>query len=133
MTSSTQSASQLLQLSVLATGDGRGSVASTPGGINCGSTCSASFSPGTQVVLAATAAHNSSFAGWGGDCNGSGACRLTLSGNSSGFFRHIHEGGAAHVDDVFRNWRGCRHQQSFGNQLRNATCSARFHPEPESC
>jgi hypothetical protein len=50
---------------------GNGTVTSNPGGINCGSSCIASFASGTNVVLQAVAAQGYSFAGWGGDqdCN----------------------------------------------------------------
>ena len=72
------SASPVLTLAV--SGNGTGNVVSTPVGISCGSTCSASFSPGTMVTLTATAASNSSFAGWsGGGCSGTNtSCTVTL-------------------------------------------------------
>jgi parallel beta helix pectate lyase-like protein/List-Bact-rpt repeat protein len=58
---------------------GNGSVTSAPAGINCGSTCSATFAPGTSVTLTATPASGSVFTGWsGGGCGGTGACALTL-------------------------------------------------------
>src|ERR1700680_2120905 len=66
-------------LSVVLGGTGKGSVASNPPGINCGPTCSASFNPGTQVTLTATAATNSYFVGWAGECSGNNpTCTLTL-------------------------------------------------------
>src|SRR5208282_1956169 len=70
-------------LSVIHAGTGTGTVTSNPAGINCGSTCSASFTAGTQVTLTATATANSSFAGWtGGGCSGTAStCTVTL--NSS--------------------------------------------------
>jgi phospholipase C len=68
-------------LNVILAGTGRGTVNSTPPGINCGTTCSASFTVGTQVTLAETPAANSYFAGWtGGGCSGnSPTCTVTLS------------------------------------------------------
>jgi phospholipase C len=70
------------QLSVSLAGNGSGTVTSQPPGINCGSTCSASFANGTQVTLTATPAAGSSFAGWGGACAGtSSTCTLTLTAN----------------------------------------------------
>ncbi len=47
---------------------GPGSVASTPAGISCPSTCSANFPDGTTVGLAATPDAGATFAGWSGDC-----------------------------------------------------------------
>ena len=58
---------------------GSGTVYSTPGGINCGATCSASFPSGTTVMLTATPASNYVFSGWGGACIGvtTDYCTLT--------------------------------------------------------
>ena len=72
-----------VQLSVQAVGGGGGTVSSTPAGINCGQTCSASFPSGTQVTLVASPATNSFFAGWSGACSGTGACKVTLTQNTS--------------------------------------------------
>src|SRR5579864_6976772 len=69
-------------LTVALGGNGTGSVASSPSGINCGQTCSASFDLGTSVTLTATAATNSTFAGWnGGSCGSSPTCLVTLNGS----------------------------------------------------
>jgi hypothetical protein len=46
-------------------GTGVGSVASTPPGINCATTCSATFANGTPVNITATAGVGSTFGGWG--------------------------------------------------------------------
>jgi List-Bact-rpt repeat protein/VCBS repeat protein len=62
---------------------GSGTVTSTPAGIACGATCSASFSAGSIVSLTATAATGSTFSGWGGACTGTGACNVTLGSNTS--------------------------------------------------
>jgi len=68
------------ELSVQAAGAGGGTISSNPAGINCGTACSASFANGAQVMLTETAAANSSFAGWTGNCTGSNSsCTLTLS------------------------------------------------------
>ena len=66
-------------LTVARAGNGTGSVTSNPGGIDCGSSCTASFDAGTMVGLTATPAQGSTFAGWSGDCSGSGACNVTMS------------------------------------------------------
>ncbi len=68
-------------VNVARSGTGGGTVMSDPSGISCGSTCSANFPAGTSVVLSATPDGNSTFAGWGGDCSGTGTC--TVSGNTN--------------------------------------------------
>jgi hypothetical protein len=72
---------QDVALSVNVTGSG--TVASSPAGINCGSTCSANFAPGTQVTLTAAPASGWSFSGWGGACGGTGACNVTMNSAQS--------------------------------------------------
>ena len=62
---------------------GSGTVTSSPAGINCGTTCSQTFSAGTQVTLSATPATGFSFGGWSGSCTGTGACVLPTSGAQS--------------------------------------------------
>jgi phospholipase C len=71
------------QLSVQAAGGGSGTVSSSPAGISCGQSCSASFASGTQVALTAAPAANSFFAGWSGACSGVGVCNITLTKNTS--------------------------------------------------
>ncbi|MCU0294004.1 MAG: choice-of-anchor J domain-containing protein, partial [Thermoanaerobaculaceae bacterium] len=65
-------------LTVTKAGTGGGGVTSTPPGIDCGATCSASFDHGTLVDLAAAADTDSSFAGWSGACTGTGACQVSM-------------------------------------------------------
>jgi cellulose 1,4-beta-cellobiosidase len=65
-------------LTVSKAGTGTGTVTSSTGGINCGSTCSASISSGTAVTLTAAAASGSTFAGWSGACTGTGTCLVTM-------------------------------------------------------
>jgi len=56
-----------------------GGVTSSPAGIACGFTCSASFAIGTPVMLAAAPAKGYTFAGWnGGGCAGIGTCVVTI-------------------------------------------------------
>ena len=59
---------------------GSGTVSSSPAGISCPSTCSASFSDGAAVSLSATPASGYSFSGWSGACSGTGNCAFTISG-----------------------------------------------------
>jgi hypothetical protein len=65
-------------LSVVTGGTGSGTVTSTPAGISCGSTCSASFNTGSSVTLAATPGAGSTFSGWSGACSGSGTCTVSM-------------------------------------------------------
>jgi hypothetical protein len=62
---------------------GGGAVGSSPPGINCGSTCSASFLSNTVVSLTETPASGFAFAGWGGACSGVGTCVVTMSAAQS--------------------------------------------------
>jgi phospholipase C len=68
------------QLSV--TISGNGIVTSTPAGINCPTTCTASFPGGTTVSLAASPGSGHSFSGFGGGCSGM-SCQLALSSGQS--------------------------------------------------
>ncbi|MEI6207111.1 MAG: FG-GAP-like repeat-containing protein [Desulfuromonadales bacterium] len=61
------------------TGTGTGTITSSPSGISCGATCSASFTTGTVVSLIATPDSGSSFAGWSGACSGTGTCTVAMS------------------------------------------------------
>jgi uncharacterized repeat protein (TIGR01451 family) len=66
-------------LTVNKSGSGVGTVTSSPPGVNCGPVCSLQFSNGLGVTLTAAASSGSKFAGWSGDCSGTGACALTMS------------------------------------------------------
>ena len=69
-------------LQVAKNGTGTGTVTSNPSGINCGTTCSRSFSGGTNVALTAVPASGSVFAGWsGGGCSGTGGCTVQINDN----------------------------------------------------
>ena len=74
---------------------GAGSVSSSPAGIDCPGTCSASYPVGTMVELTA-AKDSSTFVGWtGGGCSGSGTCVVTMDSAQSV------EAIFASPDDVF--------------------------------
>ena len=70
-------------LSVRKSGTGSGTVVSSPSGINCGTTCSASYSQGTTVTLTATPDSNSIFAGWSGACTDTKDCTVTMDSDKS--------------------------------------------------
>ncbi|HWU41765.1 MAG TPA: hypothetical protein VN203_29255, partial [Candidatus Acidoferrum sp.] len=50
-------------VSIAKTGTGSGTVTSSPPGIDCGPTCTASFPPGTVLTLTATPASDATFTG----------------------------------------------------------------------
>ena len=70
-------------LTVAKASGGTGTVTSSTTGIDCGNTCSASFSEGTMVTLTATPAGDSIFAGWSGDCTGTGDCTVSINAAKS--------------------------------------------------
>jgi hypothetical protein len=71
-------------LTVNKSGLGLGTVTSSPGGINCGLTCSARFDAGITVVLTAQAGPLSVFQGWsGGGCSGTASCVVTLGADTT--------------------------------------------------
>ena len=58
-------------------GTGTGTVTSSPSGINCGTTCTASFAAGSSMTLTAVAT-SGGFTGWSGaGCSGTGTCTLS--------------------------------------------------------
>jgi uncharacterized repeat protein (TIGR02543 family) len=63
---------------------GNGTVVSSPAGIDCGDTCQADYTEGTEVTLTAIPDPGSSFTGWSGEgCSGIGACVLNVNENTS--------------------------------------------------
>jgi hypothetical protein len=72
------------ELAVTLNGSGTGTVTSSPIGIDCGSDCSGSFDPGTEVTLTARADDASEFGGWGGACSGHRrTCTVTMNASLS--------------------------------------------------
>jgi hypothetical protein len=68
-------------LTIVTPGAGSGVVTSSPAGIDCGATCTASYLADTVVTLAAAAQPGSTFAGWSGaGCAGTGTCTVTVTG-----------------------------------------------------
>jgi len=65
-------------MTVILTGTGSGTVSSQPNGIDCGSTCSATFDEGVGVTLTPAAAAGSQFDGWGGACTGTDSCAVSM-------------------------------------------------------
>ena len=70
---------QVVTLTVTRTGDGTGTVTSSPAGINCGTACATNVNPGQEITLTAQPGNQSAFGGWGGACSGAAViCRVTL-------------------------------------------------------
>ena len=70
---------QMPTLTVLKAGTGNGTVTSSPGGINCGPTCTGSFAYNSYVVLMAAALPGNTFTGWNGaGCSGTGTCTVQM-------------------------------------------------------
>ena len=65
----TTPAPTLVSYGLSVSAQGSGTVTSSPSGINCGSSCTTSFSNGTTVTLQAVAALGYTFAGWTGDAD----------------------------------------------------------------
>ena len=81
---SASSSSANLSLGVARAGTGSGTVASNPPGIDCGTTCTASFGANTNVTLTAPPAVGSAFAGWSGACtNTVGSCTVSMTAAQS--------------------------------------------------
>jgi hypothetical protein len=71
-------------LTVKKAGTGSGTVSSNPAGINCGSSCSATFPAGSSVTLTAAASSDSKFSGWSGAYTGTaGNCTITMNTNQT--------------------------------------------------
>jgi uncharacterized delta-60 repeat protein len=66
-------------LTVKRTGNGTGTVSSSPAGLSCGSTCVHAFKHGSAVTLRALASKRSRFTGWSGACSGTGTCTVSMS------------------------------------------------------
>jgi hypothetical protein len=66
-------------LTVGKAGSGSGVVTSKPAAIECGQVCSAELDASAKVVLRATPAVGSAFAGWSGEgCSGTGSCKVSM-------------------------------------------------------
>jgi len=73
-------------LLVTFSGAGGGTITSNPGGpaaINCTTSCSGFFPPGTVVTLTATPNSTSTFTGWSAPCSGTGTCTINMNSNEA--------------------------------------------------
>jgi hypothetical protein len=68
-------------LTVSVTGNGSGTVTSSPSDIDCtatSGTCGANYGGDTPVTLSATPSSGYIFTGWSGACSGTGSCTVTM-------------------------------------------------------
>jgi hypothetical protein len=70
-------------VSVLKPGSGSGGVKSDIGSIDCGATCSDTYTTGDVITLTATPDAGSVFTGWLGPCTGTSTCTFTLQGDTA--------------------------------------------------
>ena len=68
-------------LTVTKAGTGAGTVVTSPAGIDCGADCTAVFPSGRSVTVTTVDGYRARFAGWSGDCSGTAACVLTMTGD----------------------------------------------------
>ena len=74
----------LRKLTVTTSGRGSGRVSSSPAGVDCGATCTATFPTGTTVTLAVAPSAGSVFKSWTGGCAGRAlSCTFVISADSS--------------------------------------------------
>lgn len=99
-------------LSVVHAGTGPGTVTSTPAGIKCGSTCTASFNSGNNVTLTAAPATGSTFIGWTGDCTGTNTCTVTMNATKNVTANFISTSITSGADCLF-NWAELNLPQYF--------------------
>ena len=74
----------LHSLTINKSGDGQGTILSTPSGINCGSSCNFNFANNTTVILTAVTDPGNKFSGWSGEgCSGTKTCTVIMNFNKS--------------------------------------------------
>lgn len=107
-------------LTVTVGGTGTGTVLSNPAGIQCGSTCVASFQLGASVTLSATAANGSQFMGWGGDCSGTAVCTVSINGarNVSAVFAGTESSGIQPEAGLW--WNAAEPGRGFNIEVQNS-------------
>ncbi len=115
-------------LSVTAPASGAGTITSSPSGINCPGTCSASFAQGTQVTLTASPATGYTFAGWSGSCTGTGTCTVTMTAaaNVSATFNAQTANSAVLTVTLAGAGQGSVVSSPAGINCTTGTCTASF-------
>lgn len=116
-------------LSVVKQGTGSGTIISTPSGISCGSTCSASFSQDTNVTLNASPASGSTFAGWTGACSGMALSCIVNMGAAKTASANFNIVNVNPLLTVTKSGTGSGTIQSIPSGINcGTTCSAIFSP-----
>ena len=93
------------------TGTGTGTITGT--GISCPGDCTETYPNGTAVTLTANPTGGSSFAGWSGDCTGTGPCNLTMNANKAVAGQPSAGGGTGGTQllrpniDITSQWTAC--------------------------
>ena len=66
-------------MTVITSGNGNGTITSSPSGIKCGTDCDETLQEGTELTLKAVPDAGSTFTGWTGDgCSGTGDCTVVM-------------------------------------------------------
>jgi Divergent InlB B-repeat domain len=111
-------------VSVQRIGTGKGTVTSSPGGIECGEDCSEKYVNKTRLTLIATPEPGSAFDHWsGGNCAGTGPCERTI--NSSRLVKAVFVAVGKRTLTVSRAGSGSGTVSSNTGAIHcGATCSA---------
>jgi uncharacterized protein (DUF2141 family) len=114
-------------LDVYKSGNGTGLITSNPAGINCGSTCSASFASGTTVTLTAIPDPGSTFSGWLGACGLNPTCQVTMTQSMSVSASFSLASPTDYTLDIFKSGSGNGLITSNPAGINcGSTCSASF-------
>ncbi|MBF0488206.1 MAG: DUF1566 domain-containing protein [Nitrospirae bacterium] len=115
-------------VSVSKSGTGTGTITSSPAGISCGSTCSASYTSGTGVYLTATAASGSTFSGYTGcDTTNSNGCYVSMSSAKSVTATFTASAPSTYAVSVTKSGTGTGTITSSPSGIScGATCSASY-------
>ena len=114
-------------LAVTNTGTGNGTVTSSPVGINCGATCSASYAPDTSVTLTAMPSTGSSFASWSGACSGGNTvCTVNMDNTQSVTAMFVPTTYLLTVNEVGTGSGSVTSSPAGINQCASTTCITSF-------
>ncbi len=124
------SSGQMVSLTVSVSGSGSGTVTSQPQGINCPTSCKASFSQNTKVTLTATPGSGSGLDTWGGACSGTNpTCTLTLNSNQA-VTASFHKSDIALINHVIILLQENRSFDHYFGHLADYWAANGYSPEP---